>query len=59
MSDCKAKKFQSRMSHTSDGKAVGERGVKKGVHGHSAGEMKMGLSKMRKGLTASASRHRP
>lgn len=59
MKYCKAKKFDTRMSKSSDGKAEGERGVRKGVHGHSAGEMKMGISKMTKPLTAAASRHRP
>lgn len=56
---CKAMKFQSRMSHKRDGKAVGERGYKSGGMGHSAGEKQMGVQKMRKGLTAAKSKHRP
>ena len=56
--DCKAKYFQDRMSHRSSGKAEGEKGVAKGVHGHTAGEMKMGLSKMRKGLSAGRYPHK-
>jgi len=35
---CKAKKFQDRMSHRRDGKAVGERGIGSGSIGKSAGE---------------------
>ncbi len=49
-SQFKAKTFQSRMKHRGCGKAMGEKGVKKGVHGASAGEVAMGRAKMRKDL---------
>jgi hypothetical protein len=45
------------MSHTRDGKAVGERGVRSGVHGASAGEVAVGRKKMQAGLSAPASKH--
>lgn len=56
-SDCKAKKFQDRMSHRGSGKAMGEKGAKGGVHGHTAGEMKIGLAKMNRGLRVKSYPH--
>ncbi len=56
-SSCKAKKFQSRMSHRGSGKAMGEKRVGGGSYGHSAGEVKMGISKMTRDISASKYPH--
>lgn len=55
MQDCKAKKFQDRMDHRGGGMSVGEKVGPRGVHGKSAGEVKMG--NMTKELSAKKYSH--